>query len=256
MTRTLIRLRANLEKPDASSGLTPLCEAVRKGNPEVIRVLCAAGADKDVVTKSGFSPLLLAVSNSQMESLKALCEAGVDKDKLYRLKIWDIAPGDLEGGGIEHSILSCILGEAAVRRQAKQNKGKHLAVWDYGTTLFASAFQNQPDMVQVLCEARADMNRATADHGITALFIAAVKGHEEVVRTLIHASADVRKRTSKTHITPAAAAARAKRGKVASLLAELADEDEDFTEPSDNKLEVHTFEEVLRRTEASWHALA
>ncbi|CAE7717746.1 ANKHD1 [Symbiodinium sp. CCMP2456] len=250
VTSILIRLRANLEKADVNSGFTPLCEAARRGHSEVIRALCIAGAEKDAVTKSGFSPLLLAASNNRIESLKALCDAGVDKDKLYRLKIWDAAPGDLEIGSTEHAILSCILGEAAVRRKMKESKGKqHITVWDCGSTLFASAFQNQPEIVQALCEKKADMDRPTSETQLTALFIAAVRGHEEVVRTLIHASADVRRRAGKTQITPATAAARAGRGKVASLLAELADE-EDFAESSDKKLEVHTLEDVIRRTEA------
>jgi len=249
VTSTLIRLRANLEKADVNSGFTPLCEAARRGHAEVIRILCMAGAEKDAVTKSGFSPLLLAASNNRIESLKALCDAGVDKDKLYRLKIWDAAPGDLEIGSTEHTILSCILGEAAVRRKMKESKGKqHITVWDSGSTLFASAFQNQPEIVQALCEKKADMDRPTSETQLTALFIAAVRGHEEVVRTLIHASADVRRRAGKTQITPATAAARAGRGKVASLLAELADE-EDFAESSDKRLEVHTLEDVIRRTE-------
>ncbi|CAE7946586.1 ANKHD1, partial [Symbiodinium sp. KB8] len=249
VTSILIRLRANLEKADVNSGFTPLCEAARRGHAEVIRALCVAGAEKDAVTKSGFSPLLLAASNNRIESLKALCDAGVDKDKLYRLKIWDAAPGDLEIGSTEHTILSCILGEAAVRRKMKESKGKqHITVWDSGSTLFASAFQNQPEIVQALCEKKADMNRPTSETQLTALFIAAVRGHEEVVRTLIHASADVRRRAGKTQITPATAAARAGRGKVAGLLAELADE-EDFAESSDKKLEVHTLEDVIRRTE-------
>ena len=252
VTSTLIRLRANLEKADVNSGFTPLCEAARRGHAEVIRILCMAGAEKDAVTKSGFSPLLLAASNNRIESLKALCDAGVDKDKLYRLKIWDAAPGDLEIGSTEHTILSCILGEAAVRRKMKESKGKqHITVWDSGSTLFASAFQNQPEIVQALCEKKADMDRPTSETQLTALFIAAVRGHEEVVRTLIHASADVRRRAGKTQITPATAAARAGRGKVASLLAELADE-EDFAESSDKRLEVHTLEDVIRRTEVPW----
>ena len=249
VTQILVRLRANLDKADAGSGLTPLCEAARRGHAEVVRVLCAAGADKDIITKSGFSPLLLAASNNQIECLKALCEAGVDKDKLYRLKLWD---GELDCDEADHTILSCILGEAGVRRKVKESKGKHFTLWDSGSTLFASAFQNHPEIVQALCEARADMDKATSETGVTALFMAAIKGHEEVVRTLIHASADVRKRTGKTQITPAGAAARAKKGKVASLLAELADEDE-FEEPSDKRLEVtpiQSLEEVVKRTEA------
>ena len=71
-------------QPDCSQGPerhTPLILASDNGHPEVVRLLCEAGADKDKTGDRGATPLMRASDNGHLEVVRLLCEAGADKDK-------------------------------------------------------------------------------------------------------------------------------------------------------------------------------
>ena len=62
-------------------GLTPLVFAAREGHLETARVLVAAGADVNQVTRYGWSPLLAATQNRNYQVGKYLLEHGADPNR-------------------------------------------------------------------------------------------------------------------------------------------------------------------------------
>ena len=59
------------------------------------------------------------------------------------------------------------------------------------TAVYKAACDGHLDVVQALVAAKADVNKATTDIGITPLLIAAKNGHLDVVQALVAAKADV-----------------------------------------------------------------
>ena len=53
----------------------------QNGHAEVIKMLLAAGADKDVAYKDGFTLLHLAAQNGQADVIKMLLAAGANKEE-------------------------------------------------------------------------------------------------------------------------------------------------------------------------------
>jgi len=62
-------------------GLTPLVLAARQGSLETVKVLAAAGADVNQVTRYGWSPLLAATQNRNYQIGKYLLEHGADPNR-------------------------------------------------------------------------------------------------------------------------------------------------------------------------------
>ena len=62
-------------------GLTPLVFAARQGDLETVKVLVAAGADVNQVTRYGWSPLLTAIQNRNYQIGKFLLEHGADPNR-------------------------------------------------------------------------------------------------------------------------------------------------------------------------------
>ena len=62
-------------------GLTPLVFAARQGSLETVKVLVAAGADVNQVTRYGWSPLLAATQNRNYQIGKYLLEQGADPNR-------------------------------------------------------------------------------------------------------------------------------------------------------------------------------
>ena len=66
------------------------------------------------------------------------------------------------------------------------------ATTDNGLTpCFMAAQHGHTDLLQVLMHAKADPDKPTADDGRTPAFVAARNGHAESLRVLVHAGADV-----------------------------------------------------------------
>ena len=59
-----------------SDGGTPLMWASRRDYPEVARLLCDAGTDKDKPDNTSFTPLMWASRNGHLEVARLLREAG------------------------------------------------------------------------------------------------------------------------------------------------------------------------------------
>ena len=61
--------------------LTALILASHNRHPEVARVLCDAGADKDKAMQDGRTALIAASQSRHLEVARLLCDAGADQDK-------------------------------------------------------------------------------------------------------------------------------------------------------------------------------
>ncbi|KAJ9454347.1 hypothetical protein DIPPA_10629 [Diplonema papillatum] len=61
-----------------STGITAAMVAARFGSPEVIRLLCARGADLALMNQDGETALMLAAINNHASTMKALKECGAD----------------------------------------------------------------------------------------------------------------------------------------------------------------------------------
>ena len=88
-----------------------------------------------------------------------------------------------------------------------------------GTPLFMAASQNFPEVVEVLLEHRADVNKTRHDGGGTPLLIAAQQGHVQVVNLLLQSGADVNKATNAGQTPLYMAAGKGHKEVVATLLA-------------------------------------
>jgi ankyrin repeat protein len=58
-------------------GPTPLHHAVQRGHLEVARLLCDAGANKDLAdVENGSTPLYIAAEHGHVDMARLLCDAG------------------------------------------------------------------------------------------------------------------------------------------------------------------------------------
>ena len=71
-----------------------------------------------------------------------------------------------------------------------------------------AALQGHTDSLQVLVNAKADIDKVTTDNGKTPAFMAAGKGHTGSLQLLVHAKADIDKATADDGRTPAFMAAQ------------------------------------------------
>src|SRR5688572_31319395 len=63
------------------NGFTPLANAVREGDADSVRQLCARGADPNQPSgHNGWTPLLHAVHTNQLDNARALLDAGANAD--------------------------------------------------------------------------------------------------------------------------------------------------------------------------------
>ncbi|CAM9266553.1 unnamed protein product, partial [Hapterophycus canaliculatus] len=72
------RIRGNHRGTD-NYGETPLIFAAARGNPEIVRLLCDAGASlEDREAVAGFTPLLTAVAHRRLATAEVLLGNGAD----------------------------------------------------------------------------------------------------------------------------------------------------------------------------------
>ena len=74
-------LRPDCREAEDMSESTALMIASEGGHPEVARLLCEAGADKDKADMEGATALMRASRYGHLEVARLLCEAGANKDK-------------------------------------------------------------------------------------------------------------------------------------------------------------------------------
>ena len=145
---------------------------------EAVRLLCAAGANKDKADVDGITALMAAAEGGHFELVVLLCAEGVDKDKVEELR------------GVTALLLACQNGHHEVARVLCEAGAKHDQVdSDEHTALFYAAEMGLAETVHMLCEAGADKDMADI-HGYTALIAATLEKQHDVVRVLCDAGAD------------------------------------------------------------------
>ena len=179
------------------AGLTPVYCAAKEGKLNSVRILCEYGADINIPTNKGITPLYCAGKNEHQEVVRMLLENGARHD-LFSAAVLG-----------EGEQVARLIGEG-VEVNARQGGNGWAA-------LYAAAKFGHLEIVQMLCEAGADINSSVAlhtavwegyasiveellargahvdvtdDKSFTALHYAAQKGFLPIVEMLCNAAAD------------------------------------------------------------------
>lgn len=174
--RALVQSGGSVDRPD-SRGRTPLARAVRRNEPETVRVLLRElGADPDAGAHA--TPLAAAVY-AHPECARELLEGGADVNR----------PSD--GATPLGDAVYCAQSTALVRALLQHNADPE-AVSDQTTPLMCAARAGKTHVVRALLEAQANPNASSRanPHGHTPLWLAAQADHTEAVRALLAHRAD------------------------------------------------------------------
>lgn len=87
VAKLLLDAGAQIERKDARTEATPLLEAARFANTELVRLLLARGARRDAVDAAGFNALSLAQLNDHEETERVLVELGFQEQAELRESI-------------------------------------------------------------------------------------------------------------------------------------------------------------------------
>ena len=173
---------------------TSLHEAVEEGRADVVQVLIDAGADIEEKDSEGRTPLLLACWSGYLDAVKVLVQAGAE------LRVAD------HNGRTCLTLASCeghtetvrylvSLGQVDVDQGGGDRSGN--------TALHEAVGQNHADVVQVLIDAGADIEKKDSSAGRTPLFHACKEGYLDIVKVLVQAGASVTDHNGRTCLTAA-----------------------------------------------------
>lgn len=179
----------------APDGAAALHWAAHRGDPELVDLLLAAGADVSAANRYGVRPIALAAENGDAAILEALLAAGAD------------ANAALPGG--ETALMTAVRTGDPTAVRVLLARGADVAARDatHGQTpLMWAAARGHAEVVHVLAEAGAEVDARTDSApgptrryvfaippvtGFTPLIFAARGGHLDAVRALLDAGADV-----------------------------------------------------------------
>lgn len=186
------------------AGWTPLHVAVAEGQAEVVRVLVKAGADLTARTERHRTPLHVALEHAP-HLVPVLVEVGAAFDAATAAYLDDVdqLAGELDSGarlndgdtGVD-LLAWAAFGGAVRSAQLLLDRGADAD----GGALHAAATGSRLELVRLLLEAGADVNRRDPDTGRAPLHAAVAAGPDgdaaEIVRVLLAAGADVNATTN------------------------------------------------------------
>lgn len=162
-----------------SYGVTPLIAAAHDGYLEIVDILLKAKAMINKPGDDGATPLFVAVQEGQIAVVEKLLAEGADVNT------------PMDGGATPLTIAFTRnyfeIARLLLNKNAEANVIYHQETESY--LLFAAAMVGDLDWVQLLVEAKANVDQPT-NQGATPLFIAAQYGYEAVARYLLQSNAN------------------------------------------------------------------
>ena len=165
-------------------GWTPLVNAARIGNLEIVKTLIENGADVNVSGAKNWTALLLATRYKHSKIAKILIERGADVN-VRTVSGWTPLMMVAFGGDVKIAKLLVWKGaDVSVKRP------------DGWTALLQAARKGHTEIVLLLIEEGADVN-VSGNEGWTSLMLAAYEGNIVMVDGLVDAGADINAKNSK-----------------------------------------------------------
>ncbi|KAK1173646.1 ankyrin repeat and SAM domain-containing protein 6-like [Acipenser oxyrinchus oxyrinchus] len=195
--------------------ITALMTGAQHGHEAVVRLLLEWGADPNYSIKTtGWSPLMLVTLNGKVSVAQQLVERGADPDHKnvlaktsfeialnYKQKemtnyldaITTIRPQSGEEKRRPDVFHALKLGNCQlVKEILDEDPGQvNIANPDGASPLMIAAVNGQLDVVQLLVDGNADIDKQDSVHGWTALMQATYHGNKDVVKYLLNQGADV-----------------------------------------------------------------
>ncbi|XP_033914262.2 ankyrin repeat and SAM domain-containing protein 6-like [Acipenser ruthenus] len=195
--------------------ITALMTGAQHGHEAVVRLLLEWGADPNYCIKTtGWSPLMLVTLNGKVSVAQQLVERGADPDNKnvlaktsfeialnYKQKemtnyldaITTIRPQSGEEKRRPDVFHALKLGNCQlVKEILDEDPGQvNIANPDGASPLMIAAVNGQLDVVQLLVDGNADIDKQDSVHGWTALMQATYHGNKDVVKYLLNQGADV-----------------------------------------------------------------
>ena len=171
---------------------TPLCEAAKKGNKDVVQLLVDGKAELNKVDTFGETPLYKAAKKGHTEVVKILLDQGaVDKGLTPLCSAARMGRSDVVklflGGGADFNIADKYR-ETPLYRAAKEGHTEVVKLLlnqddKGGTPLYWAARMGHHEVVKMLLAAGENFAKS-AEYGETAVNAAARSGHNDAVETL------------------------------------------------------------------------
>ncbi|XP_065115058.1 ankyrin repeat and SAM domain-containing protein 6-like isoform X2 [Paramisgurnus dabryanus] len=195
--------------------ITSLLAAAQHGYEAVVRLLLEWGADVNFTQKTtGWSALMLAAAGGRVHVAQQLVERGADADHLnvlgktsfevalqlqhkevknYLDSITTVRPQPDDEKKRPDVFNALKLGNAQLVKEIVEEDSSQVNVLnaDGASPLMMAAVSGQLEVVQLLVEKHADIDKQDSVHGWTALMQATYHGNKDVVKFLLNQGADV-----------------------------------------------------------------
>ena len=181
IAKVLAESGANLDDPARgyNGGQTPLGFAVAAKQLDLVQLFVAKGANVNAPGKLGDRPLAIAAQSCQTDVFRTLLDAGAKVNQVND----DGSPAITYAATCDEPELVALL-----LRHHADIAGN---VREQTSAIFTAAHAGKPDIVRLLIGAGANVNQAEQRHGDTPLMRSAQNGHREVVQLLLQARAEV-----------------------------------------------------------------
>ncbi|MCP4371747.1 MAG: ankyrin repeat domain-containing protein [Deltaproteobacteria bacterium] len=177
-----------------TNGSTPLWIASQEGHAEVVKLLLEAGVDTNIkfeVSGNIYTAQITARKRGHTRIVKLLKEYDAKRvnDLSAKEKVYNSAATTklkVLSGSMDESDI------AEIRKLIDAGADVNVINKDKATPLYIASQEGHTEIVKMLLEAKADVNKGSMDSDLTPLLMATNGGHTEVVQLLLEAGADVK----------------------------------------------------------------